>query len=143
MKNILISAITILTFGISHAQTSPEALPLTTTSLASTMKAMSNGLKAVSAQSANTQMNENSAILVDQFILSALHAKDFIADSIASLPADQQQAAKAQYDKLLDDSAELGRQLAAAFRANNNSLATLILNQLVQNKKEGHSQFKN
>lgn len=126
----------LLTISVSaFAQTAPPA------TLARTMKAMSADLKAVTAQATDVSQNASSAALADDFVQLTLHAKDFVPDSIAALPADQQAGAKAQYDKMLDQAAALGTQLAAAFRANDNAQAAVILNQLVQTKRDGHDQF--
>lgn len=140
MKKIMTAIL--LTFSViaAHAKIDASALP---TTLARTMKAMSNDLKAITTQGNNAQMNSNSATMADEFVQLVLHSKEFTPDSVRSLPASQRAAAKAEYDKALDQTADLGRQLADAFRANNNTLAAALLNQLVQAKKEGHSQFKN
>jgi len=140
MKTLLISSLMILSFSSAFAQTDGTALP---SKLSSTMKAMSTDLKTISSQVSNSQMNEKSALLADDFVKMVTHAKDFTPDSIASLPDSQKTDAKNQYEKMLDQAADLGRQLAAAFRANNNAQATAILNQLAQTKKDGHEQFKN
>lgn len=139
MKKFVTATLLTLSVISAHAEIDPSALPST---LARTMKAMSNDLKTITTQGNNSQMNSNSATLADEFVQLVLHSKDFTPDSISSLSADKQAAAKAEYDKALDQTADLGRQLASAFRANNNTLAAALLNQLVQAKKDGHSQFK-
>ena len=138
MKNLIVSGILSLSFSFAMAQAG-GALPV---SLAKTMKAMSTDLKTVSAQVGDAQANANSALLADQFVTLVLHAKDFVPDSIASLPANQQAAATEIYDKMLDQTADLGKQLAAAFRANDNALAQSLLSQLSKAKSDGHDQFK-
>jgi hypothetical protein len=138
MKKLIVTTMMFFAIGTAYAQMGAEALPST---LASTMKAMSRNLKTVVAQAKDPQMNASSADLADQFVQLTLHGKDFVPDSIASLPADQQPAAKAEYEKVLDQAADLGRQLAAAFRSNDSALVANLLNQLAQIKKNGHSIF--
>jgi hypothetical protein len=138
MKQWLLATFTFVAVGHAFAQT-PEALP---SRLSSTMKAMSNALKTVSAQAANPQKNAESAVLADNFVKLVLHAKDFTPDSVATLPSNQRPDAKAHYDKMLDQTAEVGKNLATAFRANDNAQAAELLKQLLQAKKEGHDHFK-
>ncbi|AZZ36383.1 hypothetical protein CIK05_06115 [Bdellovibrio sp. qaytius] len=143
MKNIVLPLILSLVLQSSafaqNASDTAAALPKT---LAATMKAMSSNLKSIVAQINNPQLNDNSATKADMFTALTLHSKDFSPDSIANLPADQNVAAKAQYDKMLDQTADLGTQLAFAFRSNDTASATVILNQLSQQKSDGHKQFK-
>lgn len=138
---ILVSAIAamMMSASLAWADGSSPALPAT---LGKTMKAMSANLKTITAQATDTQKNENSAVLADEFVQLTLHAKDFTPEMISSAPADQQPEMEVHYDKMLDQTAELGRQLAASFRANDNAKASSLLNQLVAAKKSGHSEFK-
>ena len=137
-----ISTITVLMMSASlvWADGSSSELPA---SLGKTMKAMSANLKTITSQATDAQSNQNSAILADEFVALTLHAKDFTPDTIQEAPADQQPELQAHYKKMLDETAELGRQLAAAFRAGDNTKAAALLNQLVTAKKSGHSEFKN
>ncbi len=111
-------------------------------SLKDTMKQMSEALKIAATQVKKPELNESSAVQADNFVKFALHAKTFSPGWMASLPADQQVATKADYDHALDQTAELGVQMAQAFRANDNATASILLNQLLDAKKEGHKQFK-
>lgn len=135
MRNILfVAALSLACFSAS-AQVAAD-------SLASTMKLMSSKLKAISAQVNNPQMNAQSAVLADEFVAATLNSKQFVPDSIASLPAKDQPARRALYDQMLDATAALGKDLATALRANDNAKATAALNQLVQAKKGGHDEFR-
>ncbi|MGZ3772064.1 MAG: hypothetical protein ACXVCY_08180 [Pseudobdellovibrionaceae bacterium] len=138
MKKILLTAVVFLSLGSAFAQSEPNALPAT---LPETMSAMSKCMKTVTVQANDPKMNANSANLVDQFVALTLHSKDFVPKYISTLPADQQAANKAAYDKMLDKTADLGHQLSIALRANDNATANILLNQLVQAKKDGHGQF--
>lgn len=118
---------------------SVDALP---TSLKETMKGMGSTLKTISMQISDSAKNPSSAALADQFARLVTHAKNFTPDIIESLPASERAAKKADYDKKLDQVVKLAEQLAAAFRANNNSQAAQILQDLSQSKREGHEEFK-
>lgn len=111
-------------------------------SLGRTMKAMSADLKAISTNVAAGTLDETTALLADDLASLFEHSKDFSPDAIDSMPASQQAAAKAEYNKMLDQGATMGRQLAVAIRAQNIDLARTILNQLSQLKKDGHDEFK-
>lgn len=122
--------------------TSAFALALPKT-LGQTMKAMSGHLKTIAAHIDDQAANANSAVLSDEFVQLTIHSKSFKPDSIQQLPAEQQAAAKAEYDRELDMTADLGTQLAAAFRANDNALSATLLDRLSDAKKDGHKKFKN
>ncbi len=115
------------------------ALPST---LANTMKAMGNDMKAITAQANNSQSNTSSAQLTDHFLLMAQHSKDFTPDSITSLPSSEQAAAKTDYDSMLDQQIELGKRLKDDFTANNNTDALNILTQMSSLKRKGHDAYK-
>ncbi len=110
--------------------------------LGDAMKAMSGNLKAISEQGQNKAMNAQSAVLADQFVVAVGQARTFIPKSIGGLAGKDQAAAKELYLKMIDQTVELGKQLAASFRANDNAKAVNLLNQLVSQKKQGHSEFK-
>lgn len=141
MKKLIISSLLVINLGatLSQAQSAIDTSP---TTLAATMKAMSSALKTVSAQATDSHKNSDSAILADQFVQLTLNSKKFTPDTISGLPANEQMAQKAQYDQMIDQTADLGKQLAEAFRNNDNTKAADLLNQLLKSKKEGHAQFK-
>lgn len=135
MKTI-ISTLIILAASVVLANTE---LPK---SLGSTMKSMNSQLNQISLQMSDAKTNDSSAAMADQFVVLTLHAKNFVAETILALPAEQQAAAKAEYDLMLDQTASLGTKLAEAFRANDSVLAKDILAQLKSAKKDGHTKFK-
>jgi len=138
MKTLLsIIAMTLIT-AQGFAQSTQPNLP---TSLKLTMKAMGQDMKTVAAQITNKNLNTSSATLTDQFVILVKHAETYTPDSISSLPADQQPAAKDQFVKALEHVADLGNQISAALKANDNAQASRLLNDLLQAKKDGHNQF--
>ena len=110
--------------------------------LSEAMKAMSGNLKAISEQVQNKALNAQSAVLADQLVTAVGQARAFFPKSIAGLADKDQPAAKELYLKMMDQTAELSRQLAASFRANDNVKAVELLNQLVGARKQGHGEFK-
>ena len=123
----------------SSADSESETAPST---LSETMKAMDADLKTLAAQSNDVTRNPQSAALSEHFTWLVLHAKNFTPDSIAALPANEQSAAKADFDKMLQEASQMGVDLATAFRQNNNSVANNILKNLKLAKREGHDKYK-
>lgn len=97
------------------------------------MKAMKQALKAIAAEDASK--NADNAKAADQFTSLTLHAKMFTPDGASA-------ADKAKFDQLLDQTADAGKSLAAAFRAGDNAKAVKLMAQLDDFKKEGHGEFK-
>lgn len=137
MKTILLSLLIPFCFSAALAQ-SPSQLPGT---LKDTMHEMGHDMKTIASQASNSHLNADSATLCDQFIALVKHAKTFVPDSVASLPPAQKTAALQEFAKQLDHVADLGTQLAAAFRANNTAQISALLNQLLAAKKAGHHRF--
>ncbi len=138
----LISLFVALLASLSlNAQTADTAAGMPT-SLASTMKRMSSDLKKVAAQVNDPSLNTESEKLANDYVLMALHSKNFTPDRIANIPANQQPAQKENYDLTLDKTAETGKLLAQAFHDNENTKAVEFLNQLSKDKKDGHARFK-
>lgn len=106
------------------------------------MKAMSKAFKQIASQIDDSSQNASSAAATDQFVAAAVRAKATLPDGIAKLPAGDRATAKAQYQQLLDQVIAKGRDLARAFRANDNAKAKQLLSDLDQLKKQGHGIFK-
>jgi hypothetical protein len=134
MKKWMTLTVSLLFTSLTLAQ----ALPST---LKDTMKAMNTDLRAIAAQVNNPQANAASADLADQFVQLVLHSKNFTPDTVNALPADQQAAALAQYNQMLDQVAAMGEQLANALRAGDNAQAAALITQLNHAKNDGHDQF--
>jgi hypothetical protein len=112
------------------------------TSLKDAMKAMSSCIKTISTQVTDPTQNPASAKLADDFVAYSEKAGAFVPSSVSSMPASAQDAAKKEYQRLIADSVQLGKDLAVAFRANDNATAGAILNQMAGVKKDGHNKFK-
>jgi hypothetical protein len=108
----------------------------TMVSLKSAMQDMSSALKTITVQANDTSKNADSADLAAKFVTAAQQAKTVYPASASS------DESKAQYTQMLDGVIATGQQLQAAFASNDNTQAVSLLNQLVQEKKDGHTQFK-
>lgn len=113
----------------AFAQVQPASLKLA-------MKEMSTTLKTITAQAADSTKNQSSATLSAQFVQAAETSKTFFPNS-ANDPA-----SRAKYTEMMDLVISRGNELQMAFQINDNAKAAAILNQLVQDKKDGHSQFR-
>lgn len=105
--------------------------------LKSTMSDMAATLKKISAQSQDASKNSSSIALTEQFIKSVQQARELIPSTA------NDQTSQEQYVAMIDKVLENANQLKTAFQNNENTKAIGILNVLVQNKKDGHSQFRN
>lgn len=132
---ILIAAMMMITSSAFSNITAP-------TSLKSAMKQMNSTLKVISDQSGDSSKNADSAKLADDFIALAESCKNFIPRKVQNLPPAQQQAQVQNYNLDVDDMIALGKNLASAFRSNDNVGAVKILNDLNTTKKDGHAKFK-
>ncbi len=105
-------------------------------SLKSAMKDMSTTLKTITSQAADATKNQSSAVLAGKFVQAAEASKAFFPSS-ANDPT-----SKTKYTEMMDLVIARGNELQMAFQSNDNTKATALLNQLVQDKKDGHSQFR-
>ena len=128
--------------GLSSGVTSAQKTQSMPGTLHDTMKAMAKLLKQVISQSNDSSRNASSAALAEQFAMVTHHAKNFVPDSLLSLPANQRGQAISQFNELLDEVTEQGHSLSRAFVAGDNAKAAQILAQLDLLKKQGHGLFK-
>lgn len=148
MKNLVTKlAMGFAIIGFSFAafaavEAGPQASEPPPTPLAQAMRVMAGNLKTISEQVQNKAMNAQSAVLADQFVAAITKARTFFPKSIEGLAGQDQADAKALYLKMIDQTTDLGQQLAASLRANDNAKAVDILNQIVSAKKKGHTEFK-
>ena len=114
-----------------------------TASLKSYMKTMSSKLKTIASQVSNPSKNSENETLSNEFIQTVEQAKNVLPSDINNLPPTQQVERKATYIKMMDQTVQLGKELALAFHNNDNAAANVILGKLSQEKKDGHNEFKN
>jgi len=142
MKNFLLAVLLVSTSTVFAQVSTEPTIVEPTASLGSVMKAMSSALRKIAAQVSDANQNAASEQLALDFVKNVEASKAFTPKTIRDLPADQQDAKKQEYIKMLDDTAQLGKDLASAFHNNDNKLATDILAKLSTSKKEGHAEFK-
>jgi hypothetical protein len=125
-----------LTFSVTAtALTMPKTLK-------ETMKAMSARLKTINGQVNIVAKNADSQLLAEELVLLTRHAKGFVPKSVESLsPADRGPAID-KYTQMIEQTADLGAQLAVAFKVNDNAKAASLIAPLNQAKKDGHDEFK-
>lgn len=104
------------------------------------MKDMSHLMKQIDAS--NAALNTQNAILADKFVDDVVKCKALADDVVDDVPAAQQASAKADYERMMDQMAQDGRDLGAAFRAGDDAKAQTILAQINDLKKQGHGEFK-
>lgn len=122
-----------LMLSISNIAQAQDLNPL---SIQSTMKAMGNKFKQLTTQVNNPALNESSAKIAEELATAAVASKAYTPNTASTA------AAKEQYDRMLDDLAQMCVDIAKAFRAGDNAQAKLILGKMNQNKKDGHTDFK-
>lgn len=105
-------------------------------SLKSAMKEMASALKTITVQANDASKNTSSSELAGKFVLVAQQAKGIYPSSA------NDDASKAKFAEMMDAVIVNGQLLQTAFASNDNTKATAILNQLVQDKKDGHSKFR-
>ncbi|MBC7742782.1 MAG: hypothetical protein H7061_11320 [Bdellovibrionaceae bacterium] len=135
MKQIFLAIFTLVSLNLSHAQTLPADLK-------ETMKAIGADMKKLMAQSSNAAANADSATISQDLVRLATHAKQFLPDTIKSLSGDKRGAAETDYRQQLSQVVQMGSDLNLAFSSNDNGKAAMILKQLNQSKREGHSAYK-
>lgn len=124
-----IQLITLVLSSMALAQIQPS-------SLKSAMKEMSTTLKTIAAQASDPSKNQNSVVLAEKFVRAAEESKNFFPSSA------NDSTSQAKYTEMMEIVIARGNELQMAFQSNDNTKATAILNQLVQDKKDGHNQFR-
>lgn len=128
MKNLMISLVLVIS-SFATAQTEVATLK-------STMQAMSTSLKAIAAQSTDKTKNASSEKLTLDLIKSVTVAQTLLPSSATD------KARKDLYAKMIGQVLTSSKQLAQAFHSNDNTKAAAILVTLTQEKKDGHSSFR-
>lgn len=125
-----IALLAVMTTSMAHAD------------LERAMKGMRRMLKQISLQVSDPAQNAASAQLADRFVQYVNEAKTELPENIVRLPADEQAKRKALYEEMMDQVADLGERLAAAFRKNDNAKANELLGKLDKMRHDGHDEFK-
>lgn len=125
-----------------HPVLQVQAAPLTQVmSLKSIMKGIGTQFKLLQAQVDDSTKNADSVKMAETMIVGLTDARALIPDSISSLPDAEQSARKDLYYKMMDQTMDLVKQVIAALKANDNQKATQLVAQVLQAKKDSHSEF--
>src|SRR5262245_32240949 len=92
------------------------------------MKTMKQLLRSIASQVSNPGVNNQTATLADEFVQVTTDTKAFLPRHIS---ADQ----AVRYRAMMDRTADLGRQLAAALRSNDNRKAAALVDDLNDSKR--------
>jgi hypothetical protein len=121
---------------VAQADTGP-----TTLNLGSSMKQIGILVKSISTSINDSSKNSDSASSAEQLVTLFASVQTQVPDFITSLPADQQEAAIADFKSMIQQEIDLSQALDKAFQTNDNAGAALILNKMQELKHQGHSKY--
>jgi hypothetical protein len=133
MKNTLLVTLLLLVSTTSFA-----GAP----TLSDNMKALGKLFKAIALSVNDRGQNTANATNAGQMVTLFTAARAQVPDTITALPAPQQPAAIADYQRILDGEISFATQLKAAFAAGNNSAAAGLISQMDSSKRDGHTKYK-
>jgi hypothetical protein len=110
-------------------------------SLKDNMKAIGAAYKAIQATVGDRGQNAANAANADKIATLMQAAAKQVPDAISQLPQNQQPAALADFQRLINAEAAFAAQLKAAFLAGDNTTAANIVNKMQLDKKEGHDKY--
>jgi hypothetical protein len=110
-------------------------------SLKQNMKAIDKLVKAIKLTVADPAQNTNNTGLASQIAPLFQAALQQMPDMIGDLPADQQARAVEGYHHMIQQEIEMAQNLQAAFQANDNAQAGVVLKKMLELKSDGHDQF--
>ena len=117
------------------------ALADTAVGLKDNMKALGKLYKAIQATVGDRGQNTANADSAGKMVVLFQAVGKQMPDSIAQLPPDQQKAALADFQRLINEEQKLSESLKAAFAAGDNTSAANIVNKMNLDKKEGHDKY--
>jgi acyl-CoA reductase-like NAD-dependent aldehyde dehydrogenase len=109
--------------------------------LAKDMDAMASNYKTIKTQISNASQNASSIQAIDNMGTAINDALTQTPDSVASMPADQQAQALAQFQALLNQVKDDLAQLRGDLTQNDNTDAATVLTAIDAIKSQGHSIF--
>jgi hypothetical protein len=102
------------------------------------IKQLFKGISATVSDPAKNAQNAADAASIANIFATV---EDQVPDSISSLPAGEQAAALADYKDMIRREVDFATSLEKAFETNNNSLASSILQQMDDLRKDGHEKY--
>jgi hypothetical protein len=110
-------------------------------SLKDNMKAIGKLYKSVQATVGDRGQNTANAASAGQMATLFTAVAKQVPDSITQLPPNQQKAALADFQRLINAEEKFAESLKAAFAAGDNTAAADIVNKMNLDKKEGHDKY--
>jgi hypothetical protein len=136
MKNVLFRMVAMAT--VTMLSGAAMAAPI---DLGEVMKDMGANMVVIMKSATDVTKNAANAGLCDTVLADVVRARTVMPDSVAALPADQQQAQMSQFQAMLDKLSGQLTQLKADFVANNNAGVKADLAAIIATKGAGHKQF--
>jgi hypothetical protein len=133
MKALLLAALC-LSFGANVAAAAP--------SLKENMKALGGLFKQISADVNNPAKNVESAGSAGKMVAIYVPLLEQVPDSVAGLPANEREAAIAEYKRIIQQQTKDATALRDAFLANDNVGASTLLQRMNADRKDGHAKFR-
>jgi hypothetical protein len=115
--------------------------PAPAPTIASEMKQISALVKQISAAISDSTKDAQTAALAAELPALFATCQGLVPDAIASLPADQQAAAIADYKSLLQNEIDDANKLTQDLQAGDNADAATVLADMNSTKKEGHGKY--
>ncbi|HEX7674047.1 MAG TPA: cytochrome b562 [Bdellovibrio sp.] len=110
-------------------------------SLKDNMKQLGSLSKLINATISDSTKNQDNASRAAQMVDLFKVVYNQAADGVADVPADQQQAALADFQSLIQQEIDLTTQLAQDFAANDNSSAAAVWQKITDIRHEGHDKY--
>lgn len=120
----------------------PSSPQIDAKTLQQNMKDIGSTFKALATVANDPSQNATSAAQADKILASLQATLNQIPDSISTFPANEQDAALADYKRLIQNEIDLTTKLSASFKANDNATAVSLMTQMNDLKKEGHNKYK-
>lgn len=110
-------------------------------SLKANMKQLGTLSKQITATINDSGKNQDNANRAAQMVELFKLVYNQAADGVADIPADQQQAAIADFQNLIQQEIDLTTQVEQAFAANDNASAATLWQKIGEIKHEGHDKY--
>lgn len=125
-----------------ETQTPSTSTQVPVKNLQQNMKEIGSIFKSLSTAMTDSSQNIDSAKQATRLAEIFKLTINQVPDSIDLFPVNEQAQALEDYKKLSQNQIDLAEKLSAAFTANDNSGAALIMTQMNDTKKEGHTKYK-
>ena len=133
MKALLLSVLC-LSFGANVAAAAP--------SLRENMKSLGGLFRQISTDVNNPGRNTESAKSAGKMVAIYAPLLEQVPNSVEGLPANEREAAIAEYKRIIQQQSKDATALQEAFLANDNVGASTLLQRMNADRKDGHAKFR-